>query len=82
MSSDRATRGDAPDALTLLQPLTAKPVLFVANVDEGGNEFPPAILGLRPVAGADTIAISARLEAELGVRFRGRGRDAGGSRPN
>jgi ribosome-binding ATPase YchF (GTP1/OBG family) len=56
---------DAPDALTLLQPLTAKPVLFVANVDEGSNEFPPAILEYARSQGADAIAISARLEAEL-----------------
>ena len=28
---------DAPDALAALQPLTAKPVLFVANVEEGGR---------------------------------------------
>ena len=33
---------DAPDALTLLSPLTAKPVLFVANVDEGAAEPPPS----------------------------------------
>jgi ribosome-binding ATPase len=33
----------APDALTLLQPLTAKPVLYVANVDEGSPELPPEI---------------------------------------
>src|SRR5215207_8001234 len=30
-----APPGDAPDVLELLQPLTAKPVLFVANVSEG-----------------------------------------------
>ncbi len=29
---------DAPDALSSLSPLTAKPVLFVANVDEGSDE--------------------------------------------
>src|ERR687895_2123906 len=31
----------AGDALRKLWPLTAKPVLFVANVDEGGGEGPP-----------------------------------------
>ena len=31
---------DAPDALRNLGPLTAKPVLFVANVDEGDDEVP------------------------------------------
>ena len=34
---------DAPDAAQLLGSLTAKPVLFVANVDEGDVEVPPAI---------------------------------------
>src|SRR5436305_8563509 len=33
---------DAPDAMMLLSPLTAKPVLFVANVEEGSGEVPPA----------------------------------------
>ena len=33
----------APDALRLLHPLTAKPVLFVANVDEGEDAVPPEI---------------------------------------
>ena len=31
------------DAVALLSPLTAKPVLFVANVEEGTDEVPPAI---------------------------------------
>jgi GTP-binding protein YchF len=56
---------DAPDAVTLLQPLTAKPVLFVANVDEGVTEVPPAILAHAEAHGAGAVAISARLEAEL-----------------
>jgi ribosome-binding ATPase YchF (GTP1/OBG family) len=56
---------DAPDAVQLLQPLTAKPVLFVANVDEGSNEVPPAILEYAHAQGAEAIAVSARLEAEL-----------------
>jgi hypothetical protein len=34
---------DAADAMSLLSPLTAKPVLFVANVDEGSGEVPAAI---------------------------------------
>ena len=29
--------------MTLLSPLTAKPVLLVANVEEGSDEVPPAI---------------------------------------
>ena len=56
---------DAPDALQLLQPLTAKPVLFVANVEEGDTEVPPAILAHAAAQGAAAVAVSARLEAEL-----------------
>ncbi len=56
---------EAPNALGALQPLTAKPVLFVANVDEGSTEVPPAILAHAEAQGAGAVAISARLEAEL-----------------
>jgi GTP-binding protein YchF len=56
---------DAPDAMTLLSPLTAKPVLFVANVDEGASEVPPEILEHARAQGAEAVAISARLDAEL-----------------
>jgi ribosome-binding ATPase len=56
---------DAPDAVTLLQPLTAKPVLFVANVDEGSTDVPTAIAAYAADHGAAAVAISARLEAEL-----------------
>ncbi len=56
---------DAPDALQLLHPLTAKPVLFVANVDESSDEVPPAILEHARSHAAEAVAISARLEAEL-----------------
>jgi GTP-binding protein YchF len=56
---------DAADAVQLLQPLTAKPVLFVANVDEGSGEVPPAILEHACGHDAEAVAISARLEAEL-----------------
>jgi len=56
---------DAPDAMRLLQPLTGKPVLFVANVDEGDGEL-PAVVGEHAAAeGAGAVAISSRLEAEL-----------------
>jgi GTP-binding protein YchF len=57
---------DARDALTLLSPLTAKPVLFVANVDEGASEVPEAIAEHARAQGAAAIAVSARLESELG----------------
>jgi len=56
---------DAPHALRSLQPLTAKPVLFVANVDEGDGEMPAAVAGHARTQGAATAAVSARLEAEL-----------------
>ena len=57
---------DAGDALRSLGPITAKPVLFVANVDEGTDEVPGAIAAYAAAQGAGAVAISARLEAELG----------------
>ncbi|HEY5196548.1 MAG TPA: redox-regulated ATPase YchF [Solirubrobacteraceae bacterium] len=57
---------DAPDALRLLGPLTAKPVLFVANVDEGSDDVPEAIAAHAAAQGAGVVAVSARIEAELG----------------
>jgi hypothetical protein len=57
---------DAPDAVALLSPLTAKPVLFVANVSEGEDEVPAAIADHARAVGAGAVAVSARLEAELG----------------
>jgi ribosome-binding ATPase YchF (GTP1/OBG family) len=56
---------DAPDALMLLQPLSAKPVLYVVNVDEGSDEIPELIAARARERWADVVAISARLEAEL-----------------
>jgi ribosome-binding ATPase len=56
---------DAPDALRNLQPLTSKPVLFVANVDEGSDEVPPQIAAHAEAQGALAVPISSRLEAEL-----------------
>jgi hypothetical protein len=57
---------EAGDALRSLGPITAKPVLFVANVDEGADEVPEAIAAYAAAQGAGAVAISARLEAELG----------------
>jgi ribosome-binding ATPase YchF (GTP1/OBG family) len=51
--------------MMLLQPLTAKPILFVANVEEGATEVPEAIAEHARGMGAAAVAISARLEAEL-----------------
>jgi ribosome-binding ATPase YchF (GTP1/OBG family) len=56
---------DAPDAQVLLGSLTAKPVLFVANVSEGDAEVPAAIVAHAEAEGAGAVAVSARLEAEL-----------------
>jgi ribosome-binding ATPase len=55
----------APDALRLLHPLTAKPVLFVANVDEGEDAVPPEVAQAAAGRDAAAVAVSARLEAEL-----------------
>jgi ribosome-binding ATPase len=57
-----AAAGQAPQRL---QALTSKPVLFVANVEEGSDQVPRAIAGRAAEAGAAAIAISARIEAEL-----------------
>jgi ribosome-binding ATPase len=70
LQAGRPARGvpppaDAPDAMALLQPLTAKPVLFVANVEEGSDEIPAAIAEHAASQGAGVVAVSARLEAEL-----------------
>jgi ribosome-binding ATPase len=56
---------DAPDALTLLSPLSAKPVLYVANVEEGADSVPDALEAHARSTGAQVVAVSARLEAEL-----------------
>jgi GTP-binding protein YchF len=56
---------DAPHALRDLQPLTAKPVLFVANVDEGDDTVPPEVAEHAATHGAQAVAVSSRIEAEL-----------------
>ena len=48
-----------------LSPLTGKPVLFVANVDEGDDAVPAAVADHAAAAGAGAVAISSRIEAEL-----------------
>jgi ribosome-binding ATPase len=56
----------APDAARQLGSLTAKPVLYVANVAEGEPlEPPPQLLTHAEAVGARAIALSARLESEL-----------------
>jgi GTP-binding protein YchF len=56
---------DAPNALRDLQPLTAKPVLFVANVDEGDDTVPEEVAAHAAAHGARAVAVSSRIEAEL-----------------
>ena len=55
----------APDALRKLSPLTAKPVLYVVNVDEGETEPPPELVAHAEGMDARVVAISARVESEL-----------------
>jgi ribosome-binding ATPase len=56
---------DAPDAMRNLFPLTGKPVLYVANVDEGDDDVPPVVAEHAEAVGAAAVAVSSRLEAEL-----------------
>ena len=55
----------APEALRNLSPLTGKPVLYVANVDEGEDAVPSVVADHAAAVGAAAVAISSRLEAEL-----------------
>jgi ribosome-binding ATPase len=58
----------APNALRNLSPLTGKPVLFVANVDEDtpAHDAVPSVVADHAAAhGAAAVAISSRIEAEL-----------------
>jgi ribosome-binding ATPase len=70
LQSGRPARGvpapeEAPHALRDLGALTAKPVLFVANVDEGSEEVPAAVAEHAAAEGAGVVAISSRIESEL-----------------
>jgi GTP-binding protein YchF len=56
---------DALHAARDLGSLTGKPVLFVANVDEGSAEVPAEIAAHAAAQGAGAVAVSARIEAEL-----------------
>ena len=55
----------APDAMRNLFPLTGKPVLVVANVDEGDDAVPEAIAAHAAAQDARAVAVSSRIEAEL-----------------
>ena len=55
----------APQAVVNLQALTTKPILYVANVDEGDGEVPEVVASHAAAAGAGAVAVSARIEGEL-----------------
>ncbi|HUC01030.1 MAG TPA: redox-regulated ATPase YchF [Solirubrobacterales bacterium] len=55
----------APEAARNLQALTTKPILYVANVDEGDAEAPQAVIDHAAAVGAGVVAVSARIEGEL-----------------
>jgi GTP-binding protein YchF len=56
---------DLPSAARDLGSLTSKPVLFVANVDEGTDGVPPELVEHAAAQGAGVVAVSSRIEAEL-----------------
>ena len=55
----------APNAVVNLGALTTKPILYVANVDEGDAEAPEAVVSHANAVGAGVVAVSARIEGEL-----------------
>ncbi|MGH2956455.1 MAG: redox-regulated ATPase YchF [Solirubrobacterales bacterium] len=55
----------SPEAIRDLSPLTGKPVLYVANVDEGESEVPAQLGEYAAESGTAAITISARVESEL-----------------
>jgi GTP-binding protein YchF len=56
---------EAPNAARDLGSLTVKPVLFVANVDEGSEAVPAEIAAHAAAHGAGAVAVSSRIESEL-----------------
>lgn len=69
----RTAEIDADDekAWKMLQLLTAKPVLYVANVDEDsaaeGNEYSAKVLAHAESEGAQAVVISAQIESEMAL---------------
>jgi GTP-binding protein YchF len=55
----------SPEASLNLQALTSKPILYVANVDEGNAAVPEAVVAHAKAANAGLVAVSARIEGEL-----------------
>ena len=70
-----ARRAEVPEeerkAWTMLQLLTAKPVLYIANVDEGaaagGNAHSERVVAHAAGEGAPCVVISAQIESELAM---------------
>ena len=62
---------DDAKAWKMLQLLTSKPVLYVANVDEDsaatGNDFSAKVLAHAETEGAQAVIISAQIESELAL---------------
>jgi GTP-binding protein YchF len=56
---------DAPHAMRDLGPLTGKPMLYVANVDEGDDSVPDSVAAHAAAHGSSAVAVSSRIEAEL-----------------
>ncbi len=70
LQAGRPVRGvplpeEAPHAARDLGSLTAKPVLFVANVDEDSAVVPAAVAEHAAAQGARAVAVSSRIESEL-----------------
>ena len=59
------TMPDDVDRSQTIHPLTSKPVLFVANVDEGSEDVPAVVREHAAKVGAGVVAVSSRIEAEL-----------------
>ncbi len=70
-ASGAAIEPEHAAVLTRLDLLTAKPVVFVANVDEtaaaAGNELSQRVAALARSRGASHVVISADIEAEIGT---------------
>jgi len=55
----------AGQAGSRLNAMTSKPMLYVANINEGDVEVPPNVAEYAAKTGAGAVAISARIEADL-----------------
>jgi GTP-binding protein YchF len=82
MAAGRPARGlapaiDQPAALGGLQLLTAKPILYVCNVDEpaaaNGNHLSAEVVAWGEATGTDVVVVSAAIEAEVAALPRNEG---------